>query len=361
MDLPQTAVELNADWFSEALGVRVNTVTLEDAHSGTTGRAQVMVQYAQASPKTSSLPSRFFIKLPPTDPQQRAFVTSSGMGVQEARFYRDLSAEVPVRVPRCYFADWDETGEHYVMVLEQLQDAQCTFRNTATRYSQDYLRAVLSCFARLHAHYWESPRLDKDLGWIGPIKQHEIARKLLPRTLSEHGAKMPPIFSELCELYLDNEDALHKLWREGDATLVHGDVHDGNLFYDERLGEPGFLDWAVLAKGPAMRDVAYFLAGTLGPEEQVEQSPRLLQAYSDGLQQRGLETVPGLAELQRQYAIQAVYPWLGAAVTLAMGDAWQNSNYVLRSLDRLHTTLELLRSPAQVADALEGQRGAENP
>jgi len=343
MSLPQSAAEITPQWLSHALGVPVSAVALDAADNGTTGRAQLSVSCAEPD----NLPSRLFVKLPPADPQQRAFVCSTGMGKREARFYAELAGEVPVRVPRCFYAGFeksgDESGEQFIMLLEQLEDSGCSFRNASTRYSHDYLREVLSAFARLHGQYWQSPRFDDELSWVGPIVQHSIARQLLPVALSAHGADMPPVFTELCELYLTHEDAIQQIWREGETTLIHGDVHDGNLFYDRRAGAPGFLDWALLAEGPAMRDVGYFLAGTLTPDAQREYSPALLAFYRSRLQEEGVR-VPVAADLERQYAIQAVYPWLGAAVTLAMGNAWQPSRYVLATLDRLHRNINTLNS-----------------
>lgn len=65
------------------------------------------------------------MKLAPFDERQREFVTAAGMGVAEARFYRDLAQEVPVRVPRPYLAQTD--GDRYVMVLEDLEAVGCRF------------------------------------------------------------------------------------------------------------------------------------------------------------------------------------------------------------------------------------------
>ena len=121
------------------------------------------------------MPARLFVKLPPTDELQRAFVTSSGMGRREALFYESLSAEVPVRVPRCYFAASDDAGEEYIMLLEHLEDSGCTFHNASTRYSIDYVRQVLAAFRQAACAYWESPRFDTDLHWVQPPLQHEIA------------------------------------------------------------------------------------------------------------------------------------------------------------------------------------------
>jgi len=53
---------------------------------------------------------------------------------------------------------------------------------------------------------------------------------------------------------------------------------------------------------------------------------------------------PSLDELLLQYSWYAVYVWVGATVTLAMGDAWQSLSYVQRSLERVHSALEELDS-----------------
>ena len=87
--LPLDVADLTADWFSAVLGREVNDVEVLDRSSGTTGRARV------ALAGEPSVPATVFVKLAPFDEQQREFVTSVGMGVAEARFYRDLASEVP--------------------------------------------------------------------------------------------------------------------------------------------------------------------------------------------------------------------------------------------------------------------------
>ena len=71
------------------------------------------------------VPPTAFVKLAPFDEQQRRFVTSVGMGVAEARFYRDLAPEIPVRIPDVWFSDFE--GDGYAMVLEDLVAAGCRF------------------------------------------------------------------------------------------------------------------------------------------------------------------------------------------------------------------------------------------
>lgn len=114
LHIPKALSELSGDWLAHVLDAPVTGFKVLDAHAGTTGRAVLQLEYAEPV----GLPPRLFVKLPPTDELQRAFVTSSGMGRREARFYESLSAEVPMRVPRCYFAASDDSGEEYIMLLE---------------------------------------------------------------------------------------------------------------------------------------------------------------------------------------------------------------------------------------------------
>ena len=345
MLIPSDLSAITVEWLAQVLNAPVTAVRVADAHSGTTGRGVLEVECASAG----KIPARLFVKLPPTDELQRAFVCSSGMGRREALFYQALSAEVPVRVPHCYHAASDDTGEQYIMLLEHLEDSGCSFRNASSRYSMAYMRQVLAAFARLHACYWASPRFDEDLSWVQPPVQHEIAVTLVAQALATHGAVMPPVFSDMAQLYLQHTDAIHQLWNQGTATLIHGDVHDANLFYDDR--QPGFLDWALVARGPGMRDVGYFLAGTLSAQDQNANGRGLLAYYREQLIAHGI-AAPGAQELWQQYQWHATYVWVGAAVTLAMGDAWQPVDYVKSSLQRVHAAMDELGSVAALRAAL---------
>lgn len=343
--IPATPQEIDADWLSAVLSRPVSASKLEGAHAGTTGRAVVALSTNEAG----ELPARLFAKLPPDDPLQRAFVTSTGMGRREAHFYRELGEQVPVRTPRCFHADYDDSGEQYIMLLEHLQDSGCSFDNASNHYSLDYLRRVLAAFARLHAAYWDSDRFASDLDWLEAPPQHAIAVDLIQQALQQFEADMPPVFGAMARLYLEHTDAIHALWQRGTVTLVHGDVHDANLFLDG--DEPGFLDWALVARAPAMRDVGYFLAGTLTPEHRAGHDRELVAYYREQLIACGAPA-PSMDELWQQYQWHAAYVWVGAVVTLAMGDEWQPRNYVLASLERLHPALESLGSVEAIRQAL---------
>ena len=340
-DFPDGPEFISAEWMGELLGAPVDSVAVAGSHEGTTGRAQLLLT-------GTGVPESIFVKYPPGDEMQRAFVTSAGMGKREVLFYRQLANEVPVRTPGVLFADSDDAGEHYLMLIEDLATSGCTFNNAAMHQGA-YEETMLAEFAALHARYWRSERFDRDLAWLEPPRQHPLAVTLVQQALSQHGADLPPVFTELAELYLAHTDAIHALWNRGDHTLVHGDVHDGNLFMD---GErPGFLDWALVARAPAMRDVGYFLMANLAPSEIQQRLPSLLTHYRHSLLALGVQAPP-YEELLEQLRWHALYLWVGTAVTFAMGDAWQAGDYVRATLDRLHQNLAMENVGAAVKAAL---------
>ncbi|MCR9106891.1 MAG: ecdysteroid 22-kinase family protein [Gammaproteobacteria bacterium] len=344
MEIPTHLDDLTPSWLSAALRVPVRACSLLNAHAGTTGRALIELDYAEAS----TLPSRLFVKLPPTDEMQRAFVTSSGMGLREVRFYQQLSGEVPLRVPRCYFAAAHDSGDAYIMLLENLTDNGCTFNNISHFYSLAYVRKVLAAFASLHAAYWESPRFSADLDWLQPPLQHDIALPLIESALEQYAGQMPPVFTQMGELYLHKTDAIHALWAQGPQTLIHGDVHDANFFMDN--SKVGFLDWALVARGPAMRDVGYFLASAL-QQGDLRGLRALVEYYRRELASHGVAP-PQYDVLWSQLQWHAAYVWVGATVTLAMGDAWLPLNYSLGSLEKLHAAMVYLDSVAAISSAI---------
>jgi hypothetical protein len=100
-----------------------------------------------------------------------------------------------------------------------------------------------------------------------------------------------------------------------------------------------------------MRDVGYFLAGTLSPEDQRAHNKELMFYYRKQLLANGAPA-PSAEELWRQYQWHAAYVWVGATATLAMGDEWQSTAYVLKTLERLHQALAELDTVNAIQAAL---------
>jgi aminoglycoside phosphotransferase (APT) family kinase protein len=317
--LPVDVEDLNAAWFSSVLGDDVESAAVLDRSSGTTGRARVALMGAPG------LPATVFVKLPPFDERQRKFVTAMGMGVAEARFYRDLAAEVPVRVPRTWFSDTDD-DDGYVMVLEDLVESGCRFPNPADDDIEKRALDIVEQLAALHARFWESPRFDADgdLAWLARkgTGGGDGGAQFIQMAVDTLGDQLPETFHQLADLYIARRADVARLWNSGPRTFVHGDPHMGNLFVDPNAGDrTGFLDWAVIGRSPGMRDVAYVLCNSVPAEVRAANERAWLDGYCARLDGAGIELTPETA--WEQYRLFAVYSWVSAASTAGMGSKWQ--------------------------------------
>ncbi len=335
MQLPLEVSDLTPEWMSDAMDAEVETVTVLDRHTGTTGRAHV------ALTGHASVPATAFVKLAPFDAKQRKFVNLQGMGVAEARFYRDLSTELPVRTPLVWYSEFEGTGhdadDRYVMVLEDLVASGCRFPTRDDADIEARVYDIVEQLALLHAKYWKSPRFSPrgDLSWIAPrgTAGGDGGAPLVQMAIDNLADKLPDGFVPFAESYITHAQGILELFREGICTLAHGDPHLGNLFVDGRNPlRTGFLDWAVVSHAPGMRDVAYVLSASTPTELRRAHEQALIARYREVLAEHGVTLDADLA--WEQYRLFSIYGWLSATCTVAMGSKWQPEHIGLGGTER---------------------------
>jgi hypothetical protein len=339
--IPVEIADLTAEFFTYALKRDVECAELVGQNSGTTGRARFRLAGDPA------LPASVFVKLAPFDERQREFVTAVGMGVAEARFYRDLAHEVPVRVPHAYHSDTD--GERYVMVLEDLEAGGCRFPSPKDPDIELPGRDIVEQLAALHARYWDSPRFEDsdDLGWLAPRGTGNIdgdsAFVFVKMALDNLGAQFDAPFHRIADFYLAHVPAIVELWNSGPHTLVHGDPHLGNLFVDVHNGDrTGFLDWAVLGCSPGLRDVAYVMCNSIPRQVRAAREREWLRRYCALLDENGV--MLGEDDAWQQYRLFAVYSWVSATSTAGMASKWQPLHIGLAGTQRATEACQQLQS-----------------
>ncbi len=351
--LPVDVDELTPAWMSDAMDAEVTSVTVLDRHSGTTGRAHL------ALTGHPSVPPSVFVKLAPFDAGQRKFVNTQGMGVAEARLYRDLAHELPVRVPAVWYSEFEGTGtgpdDRYVMVLEDLVASGCRFPTRDDADIEARIVDIIENLARLHAQYWESPRfaVGDDLDWIAPrsTASGDGGASMVQMAIDNLADRLPDGFVELAETYVAGSFDILRLYREGECTLVHGDPHLGNLFVDgDDSTRTGFLDWAVVSRAPGMRDVAYVLSASTPTELRRAQESALIERYREVLAEHGVALDADLA--WEQYRLFTIYGWCCATCTVAMGSKWQPEHIGLGGTERATIAALDLDCAGLVADKL---------
>lgn len=334
--LPTSPTQVTPEWLTAAVEqrfptARANEVTVVDAHSGTTGRARIRVEWEGPDTPADTL----FLKLPPTDETSRQMVLATGMGRREARFYAHVAEHVPVRVPRPVFAATNEEGSSYIMVLEDLEAAGCSFPSTSEDDVLASARSMMHSLGRLHAAYSERNRTRSELGFIeGPMKS-EWGKILVQSALEQFETDMPTEFSELGRLYLEANEAFQALLEDGEKTLLHGDTHQGNLFVDG--GEVGYLDWACTCRSVGARDVAYYFCASLPTELRRSHEKELLSSYCESLNDN--DAPLDIEELREYYRRYAAYGWVAAVTTLAAGDRMQSIDVGRRATQQANATI----------------------
>jgi hypothetical protein len=347
--IPLEIADLTSEFFADALERDIDRAELVDRSSGTTGRARFRLG------RDPKLPPTVFVKLAPFDERQREFVTAAGMGVAEARFYRDLAHEVPMRVPHAYYAETG--GERYVMVLEDLEAAGCRFPSPTDTDIEFRGRDIVEQLAALHAQYWDSPRFDDpdDLGWLAAKGTGNLdddsAFVFVKMAVDNLGAQLDAPFHQMADFYLSHVPAIVGLWNSGPRTLVHGDPHLGNIFVDTHDGDrSGFLDWALLGRSPGLRDVAYVTCNSIPREVRASKERDWLRRYCTLLGEAGITLTEDDAWLQ--YRLFAVYSWVAAASTAGMASKWQPLHIGLAGTRRATEACQQLQSLELLEDML---------
>jgi hypothetical protein len=337
--IPLDVDQITAEWLTAALGVAVDRVDVLDAHSGTTGRARLGITYADGAEPG---PASVFVKLAPFDPRQRKFVDMTGLGVAEARFYRDVADGVPVRVPIGHFSALDNDGR-FVMVLEDLVASGCRFPGPGDA-DVDGVGAIVHRLADLHGRFWGDPRLEVDgaLDWVcdGNRVAFEHGGAYFARALELFGDEMGPTFRRLAELYVEQAPAIAQLLGAGPPTLIHGDPHFGNLFFDG--DEAGFFDWGMVWRATGVRDVAYVLGNSTPVELRREHERMYLRHYVDVLGSHGAELK--FKKAWEQYRLLVIYAWSSATSTATMGSRWQSIEVGHAGMARATAAVEDLES-----------------
>lgn len=290
--LPSDVTGITPEWLTEALQVGCPDVVVTGVHVGTVierfaVNVRIMLEYNDAGHRC---------RLPPTMYVKGAFGRKDldpifvAAFAREVVFYRDVAPEIPIDVPRCYFAASDVERGESVLLLEDLlgRNARlCAPRNPA---DPALVESALDLLARLHAYWWEHPRirtLELYPGTLAPAvrKLFEPARwnASLARPC---GRFVPDPFRDADSMAA----AVEKMWTynaQRPHCFIHGDVHLGNSFVNSD-GGLGLFDWQAASAGSWAYDVTRLISGSMAIDDRRIGEQRLLRHYLEGLEALGV-------------------------------------------------------------------------
>jgi len=361
--VPVSPAGVDAAWLTRALqpaapGVVVTQLERIDGDSGTTTRERIRFSTDPVGQR-AGLPASLFLKITPGQLGTRLFTSLLGLGATEVDFYRSLGGALPVKAPGVFCARKARRGGRFVLLLEDLAASGCRFCASGSPISLAEARAVVTALGRLHAAFWESARFAGDLAWLRSADNNP--QRDLEWWLSErsHG----PALAKLADIVpADVRAKAHRIhaqrpvleahWARAPRTLIHGDPHAGNLYFDG--DEAGFFDWQVTQVGPGLRDVSYFLVNSVATDLRRRHERELLALYLETLAAGGAPELDADAAWE-EHRLFALYTWIAISVTAA-ASGLQERQIVQRAARRTAAALQDLGS-FDALDALVGHAG----
>ena len=124
--------------------------------------------------------------------------------------------------------------------------------------------------AAQHAAYWETPRFTGDLQPLtvrsatSDLLGDLVRRRFIGNMKGQAADIVPESMKRQGRILFECSADIDAFWASQPQTVIHGDTHLGNLFFEG--DSPGFIDWQVTRAGVGMRDVADFATGSVEPE-----------------------------------------------------------------------------------------------
>ncbi|MFD4351333.1 phosphotransferase [Nocardia sp. NPDC058518] len=348
---PLRVEDVTVAWLAEVFGVApeaIHRIRVVDAHSGTAARARIEVT------SDADIPASLFLKMPPRNYFQHVLMNLFSLGAREIDAYRALGGAPPIRVPRCYATRFDPVRGRAVLVLEDLSPT-ARFRTVGDPLDRSEAEAVVDAMADLHAAFWQDPAAA-----VGTAPRSEVEtqlgiliRRRLLGTLTGHAADLvPATVREQIRIFYQRGREIDAFWVHQPQTLIHGDPHLGNLFFEGST--PGFLDWQISTTGCGMRDVAYFANSSVEPELLREIERGLVERYAARLDAAGITADP--EQLWTLYKVGIAELLLAIVCTAEAGERMQSVAVTRCGVARAVAGVEAHDSLALLAALLDDMR-----
>jgi hypothetical protein len=331
--IPRRVEELSASWLTEALqpslpGIRVTAAEVADLTTGSAARVRLRLtsEGNDAAPESVMIKAAFTGDLGEDDLSRAWIPLMALMHETESAWYTNDAAFLGDRVPGCWFAAVD--GHEAVIILEDLGGRDGIRYGSFDRpLDSNDMASVLDVMASLHAARWADPELVTT-----PLRDSFSAGGMLDGFLSRANWDQQtarPRFERMPEELRDHDicvGGIRSAWalkRQGPQSLIHGDPHVGNHFFDATGA--GLLDWQLHTSGHWASDVVYAVASSMEIEDRRAHEQELLRHYLDRIGSLTNGQAPSFDEAWEDYRRFAVW---GVASILTPGEGVQTEDYL---------------------------------
>ena len=236
----------------------------------------------------SSKQTTLFLKLRAPIEGMHAVALRYKMYEKEVRFYNELAAQMDVRTPEVYYADYDPETENVALLMEFLDGWHSPDQITGASHNQTL--AAIKQLAAINTPYWNRTQ---DLPWL-PTMQTDY----MQQTISDMAACSDIFFQRFgTELPISKSDfdRIIESWpaildglSEGNLTLTHYDYRVENMFFSSDESEVAVIDWQLIGALRACWDLAYLIGTNIPSEQRRANEQQYIDLYLDCMRDRGV-------------------------------------------------------------------------
>lgn len=288
------AENIDSAFFSEVFGSHVTVGAPTRIGSGQVG---MNLRFATTS-EDPAVPRSIVVKLASPDETSRATGMALRNYEREVKFYKEVQPTVDIRVPHCWFADWNEQSGFFVLVMEDMAPAEQGDQIAGCSLTE--ARIAIDELARLHGPRWGDDSLHS-LDWVERRSSSAdgerlaglvtmmfpgFANTLGERVQEETDGKGMAFLSEMSTAVAAYVE------KKGDPfCITHGDYRLDNILFDSSGPQltAAVVDWQTPGHGNGIADLAYFIGAGLLPEERRAHEWELVDRYIAGIERYGVK------------------------------------------------------------------------
>jgi hypothetical protein len=286
-EIPASIEEVTPEWLSAATGWSVTAVASEIIGVGIGVSSAVYRLHLQGE----GVPATVVAKLPALDPAATFTSTVLRMYIREVRFFEELAAQCPVRVPAYHGGAVDEETSGFCVLMEDMGRMRVV--DQVAGMSPDDAAHAVDELAAWHAQWWGRGDELADAGITVSLRD-PIYPAILPMVFGEGWEKVtgemdvPETIQRVGgQRFSDAMAGLLEELSSGPNTVVHGDFRaDNMLFADD--GSIVLLDFQLIGSGSGAYDLAYFVTQSLDAEVAAQHERSLFDRWVDGLRTGGV-------------------------------------------------------------------------
>jgi len=300
--IPETPDSVTDEWLTQALRqdgaianaqVTGHTTTLVEDQGAASVVARFDLTYDTDEP---GAPGSLAGKFAPSNELHRALILAAGVSAQEVEFYQQFGGDAGIPTPHCYHASVDPDSRVFALLLEDMSDSRM-----AVGTSIEDTEVAIRHLAPFHAKWWNHPRLRtlEFLRYPGSPANEVALRQVwgvlaaaLPVAKERFGDQFPASLVALTEGLLSQFDEVLELRQrdEGRTTLVHGDYHLWQIFFESgRGGRFAVFDWQTVSAGSGGVDLARIIVKGLDADQREASDRRLIEFYHSLLLEHGVK------------------------------------------------------------------------